>query len=304
MTVASKDHTTVLMDYLHQAHRAEQGVAGLLTRQVAGLPDGEHRDWLHGQVGKARRRVHDVEVRLGLLGETRGQLSATVEAVRRLAGDALDVSTTAVVAGLDVVRRQPVEPTLIDHARALAATAADARTVYRGVDEVAHAADDPQTGHLAKACHDELGELLTELDNAVPALVDAALDAADTRPTYREAAETATRRVREVAALAGEDADHIGQELRGTMERLLRRARLGASDEDAAEITALPEWSDMPIADYDQLTAAQVIDRLTDLPADQLLVVQRYEQAHAARITVLNKIGSLRGQDPAPDTTP
>jgi hypothetical protein len=52
MTVAGKDRTPVLVDYLHQAHHAEQGLVGLLTRQVAGLPDGTTGGWLQRQVGR------------------------------------------------------------------------------------------------------------------------------------------------------------------------------------------------------------------------------------------------------------
>ncbi|MGH3857990.1 hypothetical protein [Actinokineospora sp.] len=309
MTVATRVHTAVLLDHLHLAHDIEQKLAGLLTRQVAGLPDGEYRTWLQDHAVRARERTHDLDVRLVVLGETRRALSATVGAVWRLADDALDVSTAAITAGVDVVRRQPIEPAVLDHARVGAAAVAEARAVYRAIVEVARVAEDPQTTALATSCHSELSTLLAELDDAVPALVAAALDAAQSRPTYREAADTATRRVRAVAAVLGEDAGAAQHELRDTLDRILRRARpASAADEDPAEITAPPELGEdtegLPIADYDQLTAAQIIDQLPDLTPDQLAVLHRYEHAHADRVTVGNKIRSLLEDAPTPHTTP
>ncbi|WP_436501761.1 hypothetical protein [Actinokineospora sp. HUAS TT18] len=314
MTVATNVHTAVLLDYLHLARDAEEKLAGLFARHVAGMPDGDYRAWLTEQTTRARDRAHDVDVRLVLLGETRGGLSATVGAVRRLADDALEVSTAAVSAGLDVVRRHPLESTVVAHARSAAVAVAETRAVYRAMAEVARAADDEQTTALAEACHEELTGLFTALDDALPALVVAALDAAESRPTYREAAETATRRVRDVAAVFGEDAGHAQHELRDTLDRLLRRNRQDSPDGnlDRAEITALPDRHTtrateaaeaLPIDGYDQLTAPQIIDRLTGLTQDQLAVLERYERAHADRVTVVDKIQALLDRASSDTTT-
>lgn len=46
----------------------------------------------------------------------------------------------------------------------------------------------------------------------------------------------------------------------------------------------------LPLANYDQLMAKQVIDQLARLTLDELQAVQKYEKQHAARITVLRAI--------------
>ena len=49
----------------------------------------------------------------------------------------------------------------------------------------------------------------------------------------------------------------------------------------------------LPIPDYDELSASQVVERLDGLPASELDAVRAYEEAHRARRTILFKIEQL-----------
>lgn len=51
--------------------------------------------------------------------------------------------------------------------------------------------------------------------------------------------------------------------------------------------------SHLPIPDYDELSASQVVERLDGLTPDELAAVRDYESAHRARNTVLGKISQL-----------
>lgn len=51
---------------------------------------------------------------------------------------------------------------------------------------------------------------------------------------------------------------------------------------------------------YEALTAAEVIEKLSQLSQGELGEVEIYEKAHQSRQTVLLKIASLRGQEPVP----
>ena len=51
---------------------------------------------------------------------------------------------------------------------------------------------------------------------------------------------------------------------------------------------------ELPIPGYDTLSASQVVERLTGLPASDLDEVHAYESAHRNRRTVLGKIDQLR----------
>lgn len=51
---------------------------------------------------------------------------------------------------------------------------------------------------------------------------------------------------------------------------------------------------------YDALTAAEVVEQLPQLSQRELGEVETYEQAHQSRQTVLQRLTSLRGQQPVP----
>jgi hypothetical protein len=55
----------------------------------------------------------------------------------------------------------------------------------------------------------------------------------------------------------------------------------------------VPLVDDLPIPDYDQLSASQVVERLAGLDHDSLDRIRRYESAHRARNTILGKIAQL-----------
>ena len=52
--------------------------------------------------------------------------------------------------------------------------------------------------------------------------------------------------------------------------------------------------SPLPIADYDQRPAAEIVKLLTDLDSAQRDVVGVYEADHRGRVTILNRIAQLR----------
>lgn len=53
------------------------------------------------------------------------------------------------------------------------------------------------------------------------------------------------------------------------------------------------DTSGLAIADYDDLSASQVVDRLDGLDADALEAIRAYEAEHRARNTILGKIANL-----------
>jgi len=51
----------------------------------------------------------------------------------------------------------------------------------------------------------------------------------------------------------------------------------------------------LPIEDYDDLSAPQLLPKLESLQSSELQAVLAHEEAHRARATVLNRIHQLRG---------
>jgi hypothetical protein len=58
--------------------------------------------------------------------------------------------------------------------------------------------------------------------------------------------------------------------------------------------------TEAPIPGYDDLTAEEVVTKLPSLSQRTLAQVGAYERAHAARTTVLTRVESLTGKEPAP----
>ena len=67
-------------------------------------------------------------------------------------------------------------------------------------------------------------------------------------------------------------------------------AAAATADRDAAA----PDVESLPIPDYDELSASQVIERLEGLDAESLDAIRAYESSHRGRNTILGKIAQLR----------
>ena len=55
---------------------------------------------------------------------------------------------------------------------------------------------------------------------------------------------------------------------------------------------------DLPFARYDSLTADEIVGRLGELSQVDLTKVQSYERRNQSRVTVIDRIDSLRGDEP------
>jgi hypothetical protein len=62
---------------------------------------------------------------------------------------------------------------------------------------------------------------------------------------------------------------------------------------DAAWHTDVPAVEALPIPDYDELSASQVVERLEGLDRESLDAIRRYETEHRGRNTILGKIAQL-----------
>jgi len=85
--------------------------------------------------------------------------------------------------------------------------------------------------------------------------------------------------------------------LRDTLDAAVRRGRM--TRDDASDLLAEllrgrrpdePDDDVFPLPGYDDLTAAQVVERLKELEADELRRVRDYERRNANRKTVLSAL--------------
>jgi hypothetical protein len=84
---------------------------------------------------------------------------------------------------------------------------------------------------------------------------------------------------------------------KSTTTRQTRKVPGGARAEGTVKGAVAGE-GDLPIARYDALNADEVTARLPELTQVELATVEAYERKGQDRTTILNRIGTLRGDEP------
>ncbi len=107
---------------------------------------------------------------------------------------------------------------------------------------------------------------------------------------------------REVAEASPAAARRVGERISGAAEATARQARKvpGVAQTEGQVKGVVAEERDIPIADYDKQNAGDIVARLGELSQIDLAKVDSYERKHANRKGVLDKVASLRGDEPWP----
>lgn len=101
------------------------------------------------------------------------------------------------------------------------------------------------------------------------------------------------QRVHEAGAELSENVKNVERRAEQVMERLGLTGDLAATKPVTIEITeTIVEKSVVaePFAGYDEMTAKEVVEKLSPLGEDVLAIVREYEAAHKNRVTVLDAI--------------
>jgi ferritin-like metal-binding protein YciE len=160
---------------------------------------------------------------------------------------------------LDMIRGAGGEEKLVKNAKDEAATEMLEIATYDALEELARAVGDEQTARLAARHREQEERALRELRDHIVKLTHAAVLArAGAQPSYDWETTGAVQAVKVATGAAGEP----------------------------------------PIADYDSLTASQIVSRLTDLSQDELGRLLAYERANRDRSTVSSRARSLQESEP------
>jgi hypothetical protein len=117
-------------------------------------------------------------------------------------------------------------------------------------------------------------------------------------PDVRRRVEDGLRSARELAeqAFSGLVVPGDGSSAAPDAPAASGRAARGDRPEPASAVDTTAQRAEaraLPITDYDELSASQVVERLEGLPTDDLAAVRAYEEAHRGRRTILFKIDQL-----------
>ena len=101
---------------------------------------------------------------------------------------------------------------------------------------------------------------------------------------------------------AGNVAKETTRKAVSTAKRTSRQARKvpGVAQAEGQIKGAVASEEDLPIRDYDNLTADEITAKLSDLSQIDLAKIDSYERKHENRTTITSRITSLRGDEPWP----
>jgi ferritin-like metal-binding protein YciE len=284
-----------IVQYLGEAHATEQGLTRVLQSQIAMTPHGRYRAALETHLRETREHSRRVQERLDELDAGGNPLTFGVGLLQSVVGQALALSKTP----LDLMRGSGGEEKVLKNAKDAAATEALEIATYTALASLAREVGDTPTAELAESIREEERRMLDRVLAEIPHLTGAVVGAdIEGDPSYRVSQTGAADAVREVGGTAKRTARKAGARAR----RGARQARRvpGVAQAEGTVKGAVGSAEDLPISNYDALTAEEIAAELPGLSQVDLAKVDAYERRGANRTTITSRISSLRGQEPWP----
>ena len=281
--------------YLVEAKASEDALTRVLQSQIAMTPRGSYRNGLETHLGETRRHSQRVAGRLSQLDRGFNPLVAVVGLVEGAVGQALALGKTP----LDLLRGSGGEEKVLKNAKDAAATEALEIATYTAIERLARTVGDDTTADLAASIRADEERMLARILREIPKLTDAVAQAElHGDPTYDVTKTGAADAVRDVAEAASEAAGQTAT----AAKRTARKARKvpGVAQAEGQIKGAVADEDDLAIPGYDSLNVDEITSKLTSLSQIDLAKVDSYERRHENRTTVLNRISTLRGDEPWP----
>ena len=287
--------TDKLLQYLNEAHATEHGLTRTLEAHIAVTPRGSYRSGLEKHLTETRKHAERLERRMSELGASRNVIQMGIGVVESLVGQALALSKTPI----DLVRGSGGEEKLLKNAKDECATEALEIATYDALERLAIGVGDKKTAELAASIRGDEERMLANLRKEIPKLADAVVRAeVEGDPSF----DASTTGAADAARAGGEAVRGAAKRAEGSARKTARQARKvpGVAQAEGQAKGAVAGESDIPIADYDDLNASQIVSRLNELSQIDLAKVDSYERKNANRKSVLDKVNSLRGNEPWP----
>jgi ferritin-like metal-binding protein YciE len=285
-----------LVQYLDEAHAMEVALVRVLQEQIALAPRGGYRSALDKHLRETRSHADRLATRRGELQRGGSPISTIVGFAQDAVGQALALAK----APLDIVRGSGGEEKVLKNAKDACATEALEIATYIALEALARELDDDRTAQLAASIRGDEEAMLDRIRDELPALARA-VAAADLegRGSYDVARTGAADALRDGVEEVKETARGAATGAKRAATRQARRVPGAAQAEGAAKGAAASE-EDLAIPGYDSLNVDEIIPRLSELSQVELAKVEVYERKHLGRTTVLDRIASLRGDEPWP----
>jgi ferritin-like metal-binding protein YciE len=286
---------TKVTQHLNVARATELALVQTLTAHIAITPRGSYRSLLERHLEETKGHAERVQTRLDELGDSPNVIQSTVGLVEAAIGQALAFSK----APIDMLRGTSAEEKLLRNARDECATEGLEIGVYTDLEHVARAAGDDSTADMAASIREDEDRMLEGLRGEIPSLAGAVVRAElGGVPAYDPTTTGAADAARAAGRAGGAAARAAGDRAKAGA----RQARKvpGVTAVEGEVKGAVSSADDLPIADYDSKNASQIVSELSELSQVDLGKVDAYERRQQNRSTVLQRIDSLRGDEPWP----
>jgi rubrerythrin len=212
-----------------------------------------------------------------------------------LMGQALALGKTP----LDLLRGTSAEEKVLKNAKDACATEALEIATYTALERLASRVGDDTTAKLAVSIRGDEERMLERILREVPKLTDAVVQAEIKGEPAYEVSKTGAA---DAARAARRETEQTARRSRAAATRTARSARKvpGVAQAEGEIKGALASEKDLPIGDYDSMTAEEVVNKLSELSQIDLAKIDSYERRNENRAMVLDRIQALRAQEPWP----
>src|ERR1700742_3863987 len=273
-----------VLQYLNEAHASEHALVRVLQSQIAMTPRGTYRSALERHLEETRGHADRVGRRIAALGQGGNPVTAVIGLVETAAGQVLALGKLP----FDLLRGSGGEEKVLKNAKDACATEALEIATYTALERLAKGVGDDETAKLAASIRADEEKMLARILREIPKLTDAVTGAeVKDDPSYDIKETGAADAVREAGKVA---------------KKAARKARKvpGVAQAEGQIKGAVASESDLAIARYDSLTAEEITNRLPSLSQIDLAKVDAYERRHQKRTTILDRVSTLRGDEPWP----
>lgn len=285
-----------IVQYLSEAHATEQALLTMLQSQIAMTPRGSYRDGLETHLRETRDHAARVQRRIEEIRQAGSSpIQAGVGLLQSVVGQALALGK----APLDLVRGTGGEEKILKNAKDACATEALEIATYTAIERLASSVGDKATQALADSIRADEQKMLDRILREIPKLTEAVVRSEIRGNSSYDIKKTGAA---DAASSASESLKGAAHEARSSAKRTARKARKvpGVAQAEGQIKGALASEGDLAIAGYGKLTAAEILEKLQHLSQVDLAKIDSYERKNENRTTILNRIASLRGEQPWP----
>lgn len=282
-----------IVQYLDEAHAHERALVSVLTSQIAMTPRGSYRNALESHLRETRDHADRIGRRRKALGGGAGPLASVVGLAETVVGQALALTKTPI----DMLRGSGGEEKVLKNAKDACATEALEIATYTALERLARVVGDTETADLAASIRTDEEKMLERVTREIPKLTDAVVRADVKGDHSFDVTETGAA---DAARATGRKAASGARKTTASAKRQSRQARKvpGVARAEGRAKGAVASEGDLAIARYDSLNADEITSRLPSLSQIDLAKVEAYERKQQSRATVLERISSLKGDEP------